>query len=327
MIVSKTPFRISIGGGGTDLPFYYTKKGGALTTATIDKYMYIIVQKRQFDEYLIRYSKTETVKKVDDIKHELVREALKLLDIKDHIEITSVSDFPAQTGLGSSSAYLVGLLNALHAYKGERVSKKTLAEEATKIQMDLDQGAGLQDQYAAAFGGLIHLSINKKGKVIVNPLDISVDTIKKLEEQLVFFYTRIRRDADEVLKDQKKEAEKDERKIEGLTQIKRIGRDIKKALESGNTRKMGILMDLHWEAKKKLSSKMTSSQIDQWYELGIKNGASGGKIVGAGGGGFLMFFVNNNKEQFIKSMKDTGLVHMPLKFEHDGTKIIVEDWY
>ena len=327
MIVSKTPFRISIGGGGTDLPFYYTKKEGTLISATINKYIYIIVQKRQFDTFLIRYSKTEVVKNVKDIQHELIREALILLNITDPIEITSVSDFPAKTGLGSSSSFLVGLLNALHEYKNERVSKKKLAEEATKIQTDiLKKSSGLQDQYAASFGSLISMNINRKGRTLVTPVDISDELLTEIENKLVFLYTGIKRSAEEILKEQKAEAEIDEDKIIGLTQIKKIGLDIKKALETGNLRKFGLLMNLHWEVKKSLSAKMTNSQIDEWYQLAIKNGAIGGKIMGAGGGGFLMFFVDKNKEAFVKAMQEKGeLIHVPCKFDYDGTKIIINE--
>src|SRR3989344_5678446 len=195
MIISRTPFRVPLGGGGTDLPFYYTKKGGALTSASINKYMYIIIQDRNlYNDFFIRY-------------------------MKNPIQITSVADIPAQTGLGSSSSFLVGLLHALHAYKGERVSKRTLADEATQIQMEiLRTPAGLQDQYVAAFGGLVSMNINKQGKVMISPLDIPNHHIKALEKNLVFMYTGINRSADVILEAQKKEAESDEEKIEGLTQ-------------------------------------------------------------------------------------------------------------
>jgi D-glycero-alpha-D-manno-heptose-7-phosphate kinase len=324
MIVSRTPFRISIGGGGTDLPFYFKKKGGELVTAAIDKYMYIIVQPRQFDEFLIRYSKTEIVKNVDDIQHELIREALKLLNITKPLEITSVSDLPAKTGLGSSSTFLVGLLHALHEYKGEKVSKKRLAEEATKIQTEiLQQAAGMQDQYIASYGGMINLRINVKGKVIVTPIDITDENLNELEEKLVFFYTGVRRSADEVLKDQEKEVLSDDVKMDSLTQIKEIGFEIKDALESGNLRKFGQYMHLHWKLKTSLSNKMTNLQINEWYELARSNGAIGGKIIGAGGGGFLMFYVENNKERLIDVMTREGLSYLKFGFDYDGTQIIV----
>jgi D-glycero-alpha-D-manno-heptose-7-phosphate kinase len=325
MIVSRTPFRISIGGGGTDLPFYYTKKGGDLVTAAIDKYMYIIVQPRQFDEFLIRYSKTEIVKNVEDIQHELIRESLKLLNIYKPLEVTSVSDLPAQTGLGSSSTFLVGLLHALHRYKGEKVSKKRLAEEATKIQSEiLHQSAGMQDQYIAAYGGMINLKITTRGRVLVTPIDVTDEDLTKLEENLLFFYTGIRRSADEVLADQEKEVLSDDKKIDNMTEIKKLGVDIKDALETGNLRKFGQYMHVHWKIKQSLSKKMTNSDINEWYELAIRNGAIGGKIIGAGGGGFLMFYIENNKEQLVNAMVRQGLTYLKFGFDYDGTKIIYD---
>lgn len=327
MIISRTPFRIPIGGGGSDLPFYYTRQGGALVTATIDKYIYIIVQPRKYyEKFFIRYMKNELVDSVDEIQHEYVREALKLLKINQPIEITSISDVPAGTGLGSSSSFLVGLLYALHAYKGERVSKKTLAEEATQIQMEiLKTPAGLQDQYAAAFGSILTMQISKQGKVLVNPLDIKSHHLQKLEKELVFFYTGILHSSDEILKDQKQEAEKDEHKIEMLTEIKQIGQEIRKALESGNTRRFGEWMNIHWQTKRKLGNKMTNSQIDKWYDLALQSGAIGGKIMGAGGGGFFMFYVDNNQDSFTKTMEKEGLKKVDFKFDHDGSKIIFND--
>ncbi|MBS3128357.1 galactokinase [Candidatus Woesearchaeota archaeon] len=324
MIISRTPFRIPIGGGGTDLPFYYTKKGGSLISATVDKYMYIIVQKRiLYDDFFIRYKKTEMTKTLDEIQHPLVREALRLLNIKEPIEITSVADLPAGSGLGSSSSFLVGVLHALHAYKGEKVSKKTLADEATQIQMEiLRTEAGLQDQYAAAFGGIMTMNINKNGKVIVSPLDIADHHLRALEKNLVFLYTGLTRSADEVLASQRKEAETDEEKINGLTQIKEIGEEIKKALEAGNLRRFGEWMNIHWQTKQKLSKKMTNSKIDEWYNIALQNGAIGGKIMGAGGGGFFMFYVDKDKEKFIQEMSKAGLIPLDFHFEFDGSTIV-----
>jgi D-glycero-alpha-D-manno-heptose-7-phosphate kinase len=326
MIVSRTPFRVSIGGGGTDLPFYYSKNGGELVTAAIDKYLYIIVQKRMFNTFLIRYSKTEIVEKVEDINHELIRESLKLLDIHTPIEITSVSDLPAEAGLGSSSSFLVGLLNALHTYKKEKVSKKRLAEEATKIQTEiLRQAAGMQDQYIAAYGGMINLKINQKGRVLVTPIDVTDEKLTELENNLLFFYTGIRRSADDVLKDQQKQAETDQKKLEELTQIRKLGVDIKRALEAGNIRKFGQLMHVHWKIKQNLSKLMTNNQINGWYETALANGAIGGKIIGAGGGGFLMFYADRNKEKIISEMQKEGLIYMKFGFDYDGTKIIINE--
>jgi D-glycero-alpha-D-manno-heptose-7-phosphate kinase len=327
MIISRTPFRIPIGGGGSDLPFYYTRQGGSLVTATIDKYMYIIVQPRKYyEKFFIRYLKNEMVNTVDEIEHEYVRESLKLLKIDKPVEITSISDVPAGTGLGSSSSFLVGLLHALHAYKGERVSKKTLAEEATQIQMEiLKTPAGLQDQYAAAFGSMITLQISKQGKALVNPLDIHNSHLQKLEDNLLFFYTGILHSSTDVLNNQKQEAERDENKIAMLTEIKQIGQEIKKALENGNVRRFGEWLNIHWQTKRNLGSKMTNPQIDSWYDLALQRGAIGGKIMGAGGGGFFMFYVDNNQDAFRKIMGESGLKEVNFRFDHDGSKIIFND--
>jgi D-glycero-alpha-D-manno-heptose-7-phosphate kinase len=323
MIITKTPLRMSIGGGGTDLPFYYTKHGASLTTAAIDKYVYITVKQRFHQETRVSYSKTEIVKSNAEIEHPLVRECLKFLDITDPLEIVSISDVPAGSGMGSSCSFTVGLLNALHTYRGDYVSKKVLAEEACKIEMDiLKEPIGKQDQYAAAYGGIIFMQINKQGGVNVDNLNISDHTVRELEHNLMFFYTNITRSASEVLSQQKKEAEADRTKMEYLTKIKEIGDEIKKALEKGNTRRFGEWMNIHWETKQTLSKAMTNDQINDWYAHALNNGAIGGKIMGAGGGGFFMFYCDTNHQRFRQAMADKGLVEMPFRFDFDGTKVI-----
>ena len=324
MIVTKTPLRLPIGGGGTDLPYYYAKNKGFLITATINRYIYITIHERKFyQETLLKYSKIEYVKGIDEIKHTRIREALRLLNINDPLEITSMADVPAQTGLGSSSSFLVGLLNALHAYKREFVSVANLAEEACKIDIEiLKEPIGKQDQYAAAYGGIIQMEINQKGKVIVSRLDITQDTIEELQRNLFLFYTGITRDASEVLLDQKKKAEKSPDSLEVMGQIKKIGFEIKKALENGDTRRFGEWLNVHWETKKGLSSKITNPDIDRWYNLAIENGAIGGKVIGAGGGGFFMFYCDRNQRDFRKAMINNGLKELEFKFEFDGSKIL-----
>ena len=324
MIITKTPLRISIGGGGTDLPFFYPNYGAAITTTSINKYVYVTVSPRNFrDEFRIAYSKTEHVRKVEDIENDRVRAALQFLNITEPLEITTASDVPGQSGLGSSSAFLVGLLKALHLYKGEHVSPKLLAEEAAHIEIEiLKEPIGKQDQYACAYGGFIHLNISKTGNVLVSPINISNETLKDLENNLYMFYTGVQRSASEVLKDQAKEAISDEEKMNSMLQIKEIGLEIKKALESNNARRFGEWMNLHWEEKRKMSSKMSSSKIDQWYEIGIKNGAIGGKIMGAGGGGFLLFYTERRGSEFIKAMQEAGLSFVPFKFDFEGAKLV-----
>ncbi len=315
MIVTRAPLRISLGGGGTDLPFYSSKFGGSLVTAAINKYVYIIVEKRDFyDEFLIKYSQVEVTKKREDIKHTRIKAALELLDINEPIEITAIADVPAGTGLGSSSTFLVALLKALHTYKREEVSAQKLAEEAAHIEMNvLGEPIGKQDQYASAFGGILHMNIAKNGGVITSPLNLSYSTIEELENNLLLFSTGVIHSTVDVISDQKKNAESDEEKMNQMHLIKEMGLEIKKDLEKGNTTKFGKWLDVHWEAKKKFSKKMSSSEIDKYYELGLKNGAIGGKLVGAGGGGFLMFYCENRKKQLREAMLNAGLKELPFK--------------
>ncbi len=326
MIITKTPLRLPLGGGGTDLPFFYPKFGGELVTAAFSKYIYVTVSRRHFhDKYRIAYSKTENVDKINEIENDRVREALKLLNINDTLEISTISEVPGSSGLGSSGAFTVGLLKALHAYKGENVSSKTLAEEAAKIEIEiLKEPIGKQDQYASAIGGLNHLKINKEGTVFVSPLNLSYETIRDLEVNLHMFFTGIIRDSIEILKDQSKSVLSDEAKLESMKQIKQIGLDIKNTLEKGDTKKFGRLMNLHWETKKKTSDKMSDERIDNLYEIGLKNGALGGKIMGAGGGGFLLFYCDTNIKEFIRAMTSKGLMYVPFRFDMDGSKIMLD---
>lgn len=324
MIITKTPLRLSVGGGGTDLPFFYPKFGGAMVTAAIDKYIYVFVSPRRFhDEHRIAYSKTENVRLIDEIQNSRVKEAMKLIGIKEPLEISTISEVPGTSGLGSSSAFLVGLLKALHAYKGEHVSSKVLAEEASKIEIEiLKEPIGKQDQYASSHGGIIHLDISKTGNVAATRINLRADTLKDLDNHLFMFYTGIQRSASEVIRDQTIRAVSDDDKMNCMLKIKEIGQDIKNALEAGNAKRFGELMHAHWETKKQMSEKMTNPQIDEWYNLGLKNGALGGKIMGAGGGGFLLFYTERKASEFIKSMEESGLKYVPFKFDFDGSRII-----
>lgn len=326
MIISRAPLRISIGGGGTDLPFYSSRFGGFLITAAINKYIYIIVKKREFyDEFLIRYSKTETPQEVKDIQHTRIKAALELLEIKDPLEITSIADVPAETGLGSSSTFLVALLKALHAYKREDVSAKKLAEEAAHIEMDiLGEPIGKQDQYASAFGSILELIIDQRGNVEVSPLNISYSTLEELENNLLMFSTGIKRSATEIITNQKKEVENDEEKMKQMHFIKEIGLETKKCLEEGNVQKFGRWLNVHWETKRKFSNKMSSDQIDNFYQKGIENGALGGKLIGAGGGGFLLFYCDKNKKQLREALLKEGLKELPFRLDADGCKLIYQ---
>jgi len=326
MIITRAPLRLSIGGGGTDLPFYSSRFGGSLVSAAINKYIYIIVEKREFyDEFLIRYSKTEKVKEVKDIEHTRIRAALEYLNINEPLEITSLADVPAGTGLGSSSTFLVALLKALHIYKREDVSAKKLAEEAAHIEMNiLKEPIGKQDQYTAAFGGLLNLEIDKFGNVIVSSLNISYSNLEELENNTLLFNTGITRSAVEVISNQKKNLESDEEKIKQMHILKDIGKEIKKALEEGDIARFGRWLNVHWETKKTFGEQMSSSEIDEYYELGIKNGAIGGKLVGAGGGGFLLFYCEGNKERLRQAMQKAGLKELSFKFDNEGCKVLYE---
>jgi len=324
MIISSTPLRISLGGGGTDLPFYYKKNGGFVLAAAIKKYVYVTVS-NHFEKIIkLNYSKTEICKSVKKVKHPIIRESLNLLNIKDHIEIGSIADLPAKSGLGSSGSFTVGLLNALHTFNGNTVSRRTLAEEACHIEMDLlKEPVGKQDQYIATYGGFSCISINREGKVRINPLKISNETIHDLEHNLSFFYTGVMRSASNVLKDQKNTSKKNRQSLESLTKIKEIGYKIKKCLERDDLDEFGRLMDVHWNEKKKTSNKISNNIFDKYYELAKNSGALGGKIIGAGGGGFFMFYTNNRTEKIRlrKAFRKKGLNEVRMPFEPEGTKI------
>src|SRR3989344_949281 len=268
MIITRAPFRIPLGGGGTDLLSYYSKFGGELVSVAIDKYMLVTVNRPMVDRLIrIKYTRSETVEKVDQIQHELVRESLKLLKIDNGIEISSIADVPAGTGMGSSGSHLVALLKVLHTFKREEVHVKQIADEACMIEIEkLGKPVGKQDQYMAAFGGLTRLVIDKKGNVEVSKPDLSRGIMKDLENSLCVFYTGIKRDSGEVLSKQSKAtSDGDKQVVDSLNYIKEIGGEIYKAILKGNINKFGALMDLHWQYKRKLSSNVTNSDIDRWY--------------------------------------------------------------
>lgn len=327
MIVSRTPLRISMGGGGTDLPFYSSTHGGSLVTATINKYVYITVSSRIQRNIKLNYSQTEVVDSVANIKHPLIREALRLAGISSSIEVHSTAEIPSGTGMGSSGAFTVGLLNALYYYNSIIVPKYKLAEDSSNIIMNiLNEPCGKQDQYASAFGGLNHLRIDKNGKVTVTPINVTHQNLVKLEKNLMMFYTGFTRSANEILLEQKNISEnKSESKIfQYYHRIKKIGEEILNCLETGDLDAFGLLLNEHWKLKKKISMKMSNKNIDRWYGIALKNGSLGGKIMGAGGGGFLMLYVGNNHVKLKKKMEKEGLIYAPLKFDFDGTRIVYD---
>lgn len=329
MIVVRTPFRLPLGGGGTDLPSYYKKYEGFLVTAAIDKYMYININEPALvNKIRLSYTKVEIVD-IDDvvhIKHEIVRESLKYLKINRPIEISSMADLSGGTGMGSSSSYTVGLLKGLNTMLRRFISVQELAEEACKIEIDLiGKPIGKQDQYAAAFGGIIGLEIDRQGNVRVTPLGVDHETIYELEHRLMMFYTNIKRDATVILGEQTKKIDvNEETVVHSMHRIKDIGHEVKTALHKGDITTFGGLMHEHWKEKKKVSAKMSDAKIDAWYEKAMANGALGGKLMGAGGGGFFLFCCENGSRKKLRAaMEAEGLLFMDFRFDWEGSKVLV----
>jgi D-glycero-alpha-D-manno-heptose-7-phosphate kinase len=323
MIITRTPLRISVAGGGTDLPSYYRRFGAELISAAINKYIFISINKSFRPDYQIKYSKYESVDAIDAIDHPVVREALRLHRMPPALEITSVADIPAGTGLGSSGTFTVGLVRALHAMQRQHVTAADVAAEACRIEIELlGQAVGKQDQYIASFGGLSSLTFNPDDSVSVAPLKLAEETLSDLEENLLLFFTGYSRAATDILNEQdKRTTQNDAEMIENLHFIKELGQRIKAALETGDTIRFGELMHEHWLVKKQRSSNMSNGTIDRWYEIGRDAGAIGGKMVGAGGGGFLMFYTRDRTETR-KAMAAEGLSEVPFRFDHDGSTTI-----
>ena len=324
MILSRSPLRITLGGGGTDLPSYYLEHGGIAISAAIDKYVYVCLQRTFLDRMSIRYSQIETVKNRSEIHHPIIREALEFFNIwDDRIEITTLADIPAGTGLGSSGSFTTALLKALFKYKRQFVLPNRLAELACFIEIDkLKEPVGKQDQNAAAFGGLLVMEFTKDGQTNVRPLDISNSTQRYLEDNLLLFSTGIRRSASSILKDQNDRSKQgDQEMTSNLHFIREIGFQSCKALEAGDVITFGKLMDEHWRHKRARSSNISSGEIDQWYATAMENGAVGGKLIGAGGGGFLMFYTED-PSRLRAVMEKAGLEELRFSFDYEGTKIL-----
>jgi D-glycero-alpha-D-manno-heptose-7-phosphate kinase len=327
MIITKTPFRVTLGGGGTDLPSFYREHGGFVLAVAIDKYMYLNVNTPILDDIIrVQYSRTELVRHVDEVQHTLAREALRFFQIESGIEIVSIADIPAGTGLGSSSCYLVGLLNAMHTLTQTPISPQALAEEACYIELErLRKPIGKQDQYMAAFGGVTALEIQKDGQVKATRLCLEVELVETLESNTLLFYTGAARDAISILEKQDTASKKKVGSvIRSLWEIKDLGFEIQDAIVRGNLRRFGELLDVHWQIKKRLSDGISNPQIDAWYELGKRNGAIGGKISGAGGGGFLMLYCEENKTQLREAMRGAGLRELNFRFEFEGSKVVFD---
>ncbi len=324
MITTRSPLRISLGGGGTDLPSYYRDHGGFLIAGAINKYVYINVMRPFTLGIYLKYSHLEHVDLVDEVQHPIIREAIKMLGFKTpQVEITALADIPSGTGLGSSGSVTTALRKALYVHRMRQIEPKQLAELACEIEIDrLGEPVGKQDQYIAACGGLTCFTFNADDSVDVVPLAISMDTKFDLEDNLLLFFTGFSRSAGSILKDQNtRTKDSDKHMIANLHFVKELGLKSKVLLESGKTPEFGALMHEHWEHKKRRSGGMSNAQIDQWYDLGMKNGAIGGKLVGAGGGGFLLFYAED-RNKLRHAMAAAGLEEVRFAFDFEGTKVL-----
>jgi D-glycero-alpha-D-manno-heptose-7-phosphate kinase len=322
LIITRSPLRISLGGGGTDLPSYYRQHTGFVISAAIDKYVYITLHDTFAQEIIVKYSKMENVPSVEDIKHPIVREALKLVQVgPPHLEITSI----AGTGLGSSGSFTTALLRALHTMKKNYISRQELAEEACHIEMTLlGEPVGKQDQYIASYGGITCFHFLPNDTVEVTPLQMDAETLHNLEDNLVLFFTGFTRSASQILQDQDTRSRQGEREmLDNLHFIKQIGCETRTAFERGDLRRFAELMHVHWQHKKQRSAGMTNPAIDEYYELALRNGALGGKLIGAGGGGFLMFYTED-KTRLRRTMCAAGLREVRVRFDFQGTAVVAQ---
>jgi len=325
MIIVRSPLRISLGGGGTDLPSYYRDHGGFLIAAAIDKYVYITVHQTFIDELIVKYSELERVGSIDELKHPIVREAFKVVGLEvNSLEITSMADIPAGTGLGSSGSFTTALLKALYSHRKMLIHPRELAEQACDIEINrLREPIGKQDQYIAAFGGLTCFRFNKDDSVEAWPLKIDTETLYNLEDNLLLFFTGYSRSASSILKEQDdKTKQQNSDMIQNLNYVKDLGLRSCEALEGGRLVEFGTLMDEHWQHKKQRSGGMSNPKINQWYDHAMANGAAGGKLIGAGGGGFLMFYAED-KTRLRHAMTTAGLKEVRFRFDFEGTKSIV----
>jgi D-glycero-alpha-D-manno-heptose-7-phosphate kinase len=327
MIITRAPLRIPLGGGGTDLPSYYSEYGGFILSAAIDKFVFINVNRPKTDDAIrLKYSETEIVRSIEEVRHPLFRESLRYLNVEGNIEIASLADVPAGTGLGSSGSFLVSLLAALHTLQRRHLSTQQLAEAACDIEIQrAAQPVGKHDQYLAAYGGLTCLEIDKDGAVEVRPLSISAHSEDELRNNLLVFFTGIvRRSFDILQQQQQATVAGDKSVVDSLHLTKDIGLQVKAALEAGNLDWFGELLDTHWQNKKRRSGKISDPRLDEVYDDARKNGALGGKLMGAGGGGFFLFYCPNGKKGRLRdAMAKHGLREMPFAFDHEGAKVLV----
>jgi len=327
MIITRSPLRVSLGGGGTDLPSYSREHGGFLIAGAIDKYVYINIHPRFVDGFLLKYSHMEEAATIDEIRHPIIREGLRAVGIRArNLEITSMADIPAGTGLGSSGSFTTALLKALHAYKKQLIRPQELAEQACHVEIDiLKEPIGRQDQYIAAYGGLTCFEFARDGTVTTTPLAVTEETLFNLEDNLLLFFTGYSRAASSILKEQDDKSRcGDPEMTQNLHLMKELGMCSKLALERGDVSEFGRLMNIHWEHKKRRSTEMSNELIDEWYEFAMANGALGGKLIGAGGGGYLMFYAAE-KTRLRHAMREKGLTELRFRFDFEGTRIVSHD--
>jgi D-glycero-alpha-D-manno-heptose-7-phosphate kinase len=325
MIIARSPLRITLGGGGTDLPSYYREHGGFLIAAAIDKYVYVTVMRPFKPGIYLKYSALEHVERVAEVRHPIIREALELQDLqRPQVEITTLADIPAGTGLGSSGSFTTALLKALYTHQRKVIHSQELAQIACHIELDrLREPVGKQDQFIAAFGGITCFTFHQDQRVEVQPLRVATPTMFDLEDNLLLFFTGLSRGAGAILSDQQLRSQaRESQMLDNLDYVKTLAYRSKDALESADLVRFGELMHEHWELKKRRSRNMSNPQIDAWYSLAMKNGAIGGKLVGAGGGGFLMFYAAD-RNRLRQAMTEAGLEEVRFRFDFEGTKVVL----
>jgi D-glycero-alpha-D-manno-heptose-7-phosphate kinase len=325
LIITRSPLRVSLGGGGTDLASYYREYEGFLIAAAIDKHVYISTHEPFVDQVIAKYSKLEQVDRASELRHPIIREALAMTGIETRIEIASMSDIPAGTGLGSSGSFTTALLRGLHALKKNHISPHALAEQACHIEIDrLGEPIGKQDQFIAAYGGLTSFHFAKDGQVTAKPVKMEPEARANLEDNLCLFFTGYTRDAGTILQDQDQRSKRhDQTMIDNLHFTKELGFRSLEALEQGDLHKFADLMQVHWEHKRARTLGMSNSRIDEWYELARQHGALGGKLIGAGGGGFLMFY-SEDRTRLRHAMRQAGLREVRFRFDFDGSSVVAQ---
>lgn len=327
MLIVRSPLRVSLGGGGTDLPSYYREHGGFLVAAAIDKYVYIILNQRFTNNLLLKYSRLEEVATAADIQHPIIREAFQLTGVtQTNLEVTSMADIPGGTGLGSSGSFTTALLRTLHTHQRNIVSPADLAAQACELEIErLGEPIGKQDQYIAAIGGITAFTFHPDGRVDYRPCKIAEETLFNLEDNLLLFFTGYSRSASAILKDQKeKSTQHDPAMLDNLHFTKDLGYQSLRALEGGNLEEFARLMDVHWQRKKSRSAGMSNERINDWYDFAMAHGALGGKLIGAGGGGFLMFYAAD-KKRLRHALREKGLQEVRFRFDFEGTKVVAQN--